>query len=116
MAKFLWKPVSDSDGKLVVLTDAGNDLSLVDLNTGQTIEQGTNKGASNGYGATVRFSQPGSAYSNVAVVNEAGQILSQISDGSGRIVEDVAPTSTVDDLVAALQGTAAQPKKYLQPY
>lgn len=51
---------------------------------GNTIEQGSDTGPSNGYATTNRFSQPGSAYNNVTVV-ENGVPLRKIENGSMRI-------------------------------
>jgi len=84
MGRFLWKPISEKNGALVVLADGANQVFLKDMNTGETIEHGINAGASNGYGGTFRFTKTGNAYRNVAVVDEMGRVLQEISDGSGR--------------------------------
>lgn len=47
------------------------------------IETGNNQGPSNGWDATVRFSQPGDAYNNVDVLGD-GAVLMHIEDGSMR--------------------------------
>lgn len=75
----LWKPVSEMDGRLAVLAPSG-DVAIVDAQ-GNVIESGRDYGASNGYGATVRFSRPGSAYNNV-YLKVGGQYYSIPKGGS----------------------------------
>ena len=91
---FLWKPEGEHTGKLVVLATGPSAVNLADMNTGEIIEYGAPTGASNGYGGTFRFSQPGAAYKNVAVVDQAGNIIQQIGEGAGRVqgvVQDLGP-------------------------
>lgn len=88
MSNFLWKPNSESNGNLVILTNNTTGLSLVDLATGEVVEEGNNTGASNGRGATVRFQNSGSAYQNVAVVDSSGNVVAKIGDGSARVEFD----------------------------
>ncbi len=57
-------------------------VAIVDQE-GNTIEVGSDSGPGNGYATTNRFSQPGSAYNNVTVV-ENGVAIRQIEDGSQR--------------------------------
>lgn len=63
---FLWKPVSESDGRLVVLIPPQytGRISSVFLarRTGTVIEQGAYGGIHNGGRAHYRFSAPGSSY------------------------------------------------------
>ncbi len=58
IGRLLWKPVSDSNGKLAIHTDPYG--TTVKVNG----EIGTNQGAGNGYGSLARFSKPGCAYGN----------------------------------------------------
>jgi hypothetical protein len=102
--KFRFKPISESDGRLVILTDGSNQISLVDLTTGEKIETGRNVGPGNGYGGTFRFSKPGSAYNNVAVVNEAGQVLYKIGSGAQSLKTLITPQGSVQDLLAKALG------------
>lgn len=66
---YLWKPASDSDGNLVVLTDVYDVTVIVGGETGLGI------GPSNGYGTTAKFSKPGCAY---------GSALVEFRDSNGR--------------------------------
>ena len=62
LTAFLWKPVSDSNGKLAIHTGPSGTSVIVNGVTG------TNQGGGNGYGSLARFSQPGCAYgANVQV-------------------------------------------------
>lgn len=56
LSAFLWKPVSDSDGKLAIHTGPANTIVRVNGETG------SNRGPGNGYGSLARFSRPGCAY------------------------------------------------------
>lgn len=53
---FLWKPVSDSDGRLAVHTGP------YDTEVYVNDERGTNAGSGNGYGSLARFSKSGCGY------------------------------------------------------
>lgn len=81
----LWKPMSESDGNLVVLFPyrAGT-VVIKDANTGEIIDTGRSTGPSNGYGDTIRFSRPGAAYREVIVEDSLGNAI-YIKDGSQRI-------------------------------
>lgn len=57
--RFLWKPVSERDGNLVVLVDAYNVRVVVSGAISETLD---NTGPSNGYGTTARANRTGSAY------------------------------------------------------
>jgi hypothetical protein len=85
LANVLVKPVSDSTGNLVILADNVRGISLVDLTTGEIIEQGRNAGRSNGRDATVRFSRPGSAYQNVGVMDDRGNVLISLRSAGERV-------------------------------
>jgi hypothetical protein len=65
---FLWKPVSDSTGKLAIHTSPYDTIVIVNGETG------TNQGPGNGYANLARFNKPGCAYgaATVRVVNERG--------------------------------------------
>lgn len=53
---FLWKPISDSNGKLAIHTGPYNTIVIVNG------EVGENAGPGNGYGSLARFSKPGCGY------------------------------------------------------
>jgi len=92
LARFLWKPQSDSDGKLAVQTAPFKSTIVVNGETG------TNQGSGNGYGSLARFSKSGCAYGSarVKVLNSkglpftvGGQTTFTVSNGCGRFcVED----------------------------
>jgi hypothetical protein len=71
-AGFLWKPVSDSDGKLAVLLPTrftGQVASVSILSpSGQLMERGRNTGVGNGGREHFRFSRPGSAFPPESIV------------------------------------------------
>lgn len=56
LGKFLWKPVSDSNGRLAVHSEPFQSTVFVNG------EVGVNAGPGNGYGSLARFSKPGCAY------------------------------------------------------
>lgn len=67
LTSFLWKPVSDSNGKLAIHTGPSGTKVIV---IGET---GTNQGGGNGFGSLARFSKPGCSYGAnipVQVVND----------------------------------------------
>lgn len=69
----LWKPISESDHKLVVLlpTNYGNpDVFVIDDKG--NMERGRYVGRTNGNRATYRFSRPGSNYSNPSYLKVGG--------------------------------------------
>ncbi len=59
--RFLWKPVSDSDGRLAVHTGPYGTTVIVNG------ERGENKGGGNGYGSLARFSRAGCGYGGATV-------------------------------------------------
>lgn len=63
-SNFLWKPVSDSDGNLVVLTPY--QLNFRSVSVGK--ETSTSLGTSNGHRQTFRFSLPGARYGKKVTV------------------------------------------------
>ena len=69
LTEFLWKPASDSTGKLAVHSGPYGATVIVNGETG------TNQGGGNGFGSLARFNKPGCAYGanvKVKVVNESG--------------------------------------------
>ena len=54
--RMLWKPVSDSDGRLAVHSSPSGTTVIVNG------EVGTNQGGGNGYSSLARFTRPGCAY------------------------------------------------------
>jgi hypothetical protein len=62
---FLWKPVSDVTGNLVVLFPSSSNPTRVNVNG----ENGQGVGRTNGNRPTFRFSKPGCAYGNNIVID-----------------------------------------------
>ena len=62
IGRFLWKPVSDSDGLLAIHTGPSGTTVVVNGETG------VNKGGGNGYGSLARFSKTGCGYGGSARV------------------------------------------------
>ncbi len=60
---FLWKPISEGDGNLVILVP-NSKVKIVTVNG----ERGRSTGASNGRAGTFRFSKPGCSYGSSAKV------------------------------------------------
>lgn len=83
--KFLWKPVSDSDGKLAVLLPSSltGDVSKVTIEApdGKVIGQGRFSGVGNGEREHYRFSQAGGSYP------DGSRVLIYFKDGSVKEVE-----------------------------
>ncbi len=89
MAKFLWKPSGENSNELVILTDNTGIVSIVDLDSGNIIEQGRDSGQTGGFNNVSRFSKPGSAFNNVGVIDSQGNLIATISNGSQRLVGEV---------------------------
>lgn len=85
MANVLVKPQSESDGRLVILADNTREMHLVDVTTGEVIETGRNTGASNGRGATFRFSNPGGSYRNVGLMDDQGNVILTLATAGDRV-------------------------------
>ena len=68
LPRFLWKPVSDSDGGLAIHTSPSGTTVVVNGVTGR------NQGGGNGYGSLARFSPSGCAFGNpqIQVFNSRG--------------------------------------------
>ena len=90
VSNFLWKPVSERDGNLVVLYNPGNTTVVVN---GVTL---TNTGPSNGRAVTARASRSGGSFGTnirVQIFDSLGRALQFpngqstliIADGSSRV-------------------------------
>jgi hypothetical protein len=75
VSRFIWKPESERDGKLVVLVNPTNVRVVV---TGDISETLSNSGPSNGFGTTARGSFGGCSYGN--------SVLVEFFDSQGRRV------------------------------
>lgn len=63
--RFLWKPVSESNGRLVILVDSfGVNASIEGASSSMS---GENRGPSNGYGSTIRYPLSGCGYGSATV-------------------------------------------------
>lgn len=98
-AGFLWKPISDSDGKLAILMPpslAGQIQSLsLKTASGDLIEEGKFGGNGNGGRDHYRFSKAGGSYPSGVVVEamlKSGQLVKYTIDNPSDRVED--PTSS----------------------
>lgn len=94
---FLWKPKSDSDGKLVVLLPSsmrGQVVSAAVMKNGQSIDTGTFSGDEhNGMRPHFRFSKPGADYGKdieLVSAGASGMCSFKIPDGAKR-TEGVTP-------------------------
>lgn len=75
-ASLLWKPISESDGKLVILFDEAFDeefeaVTVTDLEG--TEEQGVFSGFTNGNRQTWRFPKEGAQYTGVVEIQTEGE-------------------------------------------
>jgi hypothetical protein len=80
---FLWKPVSDKNGDLVVLlpkklTGKIDEVRVLSADGKRTLETGRYSGVGNGNREHFRFSQPGTSYPDGSIV------LIQLNDGTTR--------------------------------
>lgn len=91
---FLWKPVSDSDGKLVILlpsslTGQAEKVSIFSANGETLIASGRYAGIGNGMRQHYRFDKPGNAFPDGAIVEvqlrDGGKMQIKIGDTSARI-------------------------------
>lgn len=83
---FLWKPVSDKNGDLVVLlpknmTSKVQEVRVLSADGKTTLETGRYSGIGNGNREHFRFSQPGSSYPDGSIV------LIQLNDGTTRHIK-----------------------------
>lgn len=94
--EFLWKPVSDKDGKLAILlpssyTGKVKSVKIMNAKGSRTLQKGTYSGVGNGDREHFRFSKPGSSFPDGAIV------LITMKDGSTRhiTIKDTAKRTTV---------------------
>jgi len=92
--RFLWKPISQNDGRLVVLFPAKYrgriDSAGVYTQGGDKIESGRFAGDSkNGGRPHYRFSKPGGGFGRdvraIANLKDGGQVIFDIADGAERV-------------------------------
>lgn len=99
-AGFLFKPISESDGKLVVLLPARltglvSGLSIVGPD-GQVTESGRYRGVGNGGREHFRFSKPGGQYANGSTVQAkliTGEIVRYLISNTSQRTENIAATA-----------------------
>ena len=99
-AGFLFKPVSESDGKLVVLlpsrlTGLVSGVSLVSSD-GQVLESGRYRGIGNGGREHFRFNKPGGQYANGLSVQAklvTGEIVRYLISNTAQRTENITPAS-----------------------
>lgn len=82
---FVWKPISEGDGNLVVLTPASVNATVMTISGGFGSENGRYTGRTNGNRATFRFSRPGCGYGNGINVNTNGGASYFIPAGCNRV-------------------------------
>ena len=89
---FVWKPISEGDGKLVVLLPSsyvGRVSSVTIRRGGATLESGRFAGNTNGNRPTFRFSKPGAGYGSgltaVATLRTGGSVSWNIPNGGSRV-------------------------------
>jgi hypothetical protein len=83
---FLWKPVSDKNGDLVVLlpkklTGKVHEVRVLSPDGKTTLSTGKYSGVGNGNREHFRFSEPGSSYPDGSIV------LIQLNDGTTRHIK-----------------------------
>lgn len=95
-AGFLWKPESDSDGKLAVLLPtslAGQIQNVVLKDSNDTVlEEGRYAGNGNGGRDHYRFNAPGGSYPNNSVLQvtlKSGEVLEYLIDSTSSRLEDL---------------------------
>jgi len=82
---FVWKPISEGDGNLVILIPSYSSTTSVGIEYSGGSEQGNYVGRTNGDRPTFRFSAPGTAYGqNITVSSETGETY-DIGDGGTRV-------------------------------
>lgn len=119
----LWKPVSESDGNLVILFPYKPGNVVIRDGEGNIIARGRDTGPSNGYQATVRFDRPGSALNGVTVEDDSGRNFS-VEDGGQRYenipvssnpgeTTEVDPESGIDGTLPDTPGGDLPPDPFL---
>ncbi|MBM3247521.1 hypothetical protein FJZ17_03215 [Candidatus Pacearchaeota archaeon] len=83
LGRFLWKPVSEAGGTLVILVSGATGATIYGPD-GKIIERGRSTGPSNGYDDTIRFRKKGSSYPRGSFVLTGGSRC-YIKDPSARI-------------------------------
>ena len=85
-AGIVWKPVSESDGNLVILTPSSFDSASVTITDaeGNVIDTGRSMGRTNGNRHTYRFSMPGAGYGSNVYLN-IGSRRYLITDPAARV-------------------------------
>jgi len=116
--RFLWKPISENDGKLVVLTPVSGTASIYSSDGGliETGTRHTSSGTNNGYVDGTRFSKQGGSYPDGCIVH-IGSLRCLISETSGRVDRCIiAPSDTTSSTKAMsirvwgyCQGTSSCP-------
>lgn len=104
-AGFLWKPESDSDGKLAILLPpslAGSVAGVSVKSPDGTTEEGRFAGNGNGGRDHYRFSKPGGSYADdsvVLVTLNSGEVLEYLIGDTSSRVEDITANGAdeVDD-------------------
>jgi hypothetical protein len=99
-AGFLFKPVSESDGKLVVLlpsrlTGLVSGVSIVGPD-GQILESGRYRGVGNGGREHFRFTKPGGQYANGSKIEAklvTGEIVRYLISNTSQRAENLSPNS-----------------------
>lgn len=89
---FVWKPVSEGDGRLVVLLPSsyvGRVSGVTIRRGGSVLESGRFAGNTNGNRPTYRFSKPGAGYGTgltaVATLRTGGSVSWNIPNGGSRV-------------------------------
>ncbi|MFT4326688.1 MAG: hypothetical protein ACMXYK_04255, partial [Candidatus Woesearchaeota archaeon] len=96
-SRFLWKPISENDGRLVILHTPGMGPTSIHREDGSIIETGVARGPSNGYGNTVRFSRRGGEYTDAAYVSIGGSIFCDVTGNKAGRIESCVPYDPPSD-------------------
>ncbi len=89
--KFLWKPISENDQKLVILHSPGDQPAVIYDKDGNILEEGRNRGSSNGYDETVRFNNPGRSYTEAAYVKMGDNYACDVTGSKAGRIETCIP-------------------------
>lgn len=92
LSGFVWKPISEGDGRLVVLLPSsyvGRVSGVTVRRGGAVLESGRFSGNTNGNRPTYRFSKPGAGYGTgltvVATLRTGGSVTWNIPNGGSRV-------------------------------
>ena len=82
----VWKPISEADSNLVILTPPGFDSAnvLIENEAGDILDTGSNMGRTNGNRFTYRFSMPGAQYEG-PIYLRVGNTRYKIDDPGARV-------------------------------